>query len=85
MHQIPNLKSFSSVLTVVSAQSIEARYQVENKNVIVAAPTGDQQLYYLLTCILYQWFDSKSDHATWLPNSNSDSFIVSNSVSILSA
>ena len=38
MHQIPKLKRFSSV---VCAQSIEARCQVENEDVAGAAPTDD--------------------------------------------
>ena len=41
MHQIPKLKCFSSRLTVVFVQYIEAMWQVENKDVVGAAPTGD--------------------------------------------
>ena len=41
MHQIPKLKWFSSRLAVVFAQSIEAKYSVENEDVVGAAPTGD--------------------------------------------
>ena len=32
LHQIPTLKCFSSCLAVVFAQSIEARYYVENED-----------------------------------------------------
>ena len=41
MHQITKLKLFLCRLAVVSAQSIKARYQVENEDVVGAAPTGD--------------------------------------------
>ena len=41
LHQIPKLKCFSSRLVVVFAQSNEARCQVENEDVVGAAPTGD--------------------------------------------
>ena len=41
MHQIPELKCFSSRLAVVFAQSNEARCYVENEDVVGAAPTGD--------------------------------------------
>ena len=41
MHQIPKLKCFSSRLAVVLVQSNEARRQVENEDVVGAAPTGD--------------------------------------------
>ena len=37
----PKLTCFSSGLAVVFAQSIEVRYEVENKDVVGAAPTGD--------------------------------------------
>ena len=37
----PKLKCFSSGLAVVFAQSIDVRYEVENKDVVGAAPTGD--------------------------------------------
>ena len=40
-HQIPKLKCCSSHLSVVFAQSIEARCSVENKDVVGAAPTDD--------------------------------------------
>ena len=40
-HQIPKLKWFSSRLAVVFAQSLEARCQVENEDVVGAAPTCD--------------------------------------------
>ena len=39
-HQIPKLKCFLYPLAVVFAQSIEARCQVENEDVVGAAPTG---------------------------------------------
>ena len=42
-HQIPPLKCFTSRLAVVFAQSIEAGFFVDNKDV-VGAPTGDTQL-----------------------------------------
>ena len=41
MHQITNFKRFLSRLAVVFAQSIEARYKVENEDVDGAAPPGD--------------------------------------------
>ena len=41
MHQIPKLKCFSSRLAVVFAQYIEAKWWVENEDVVGAAPTGD--------------------------------------------
>ena len=41
LHQISKLKWFSSCLAVVFAQSIEARCQVENKDVVGAAPIDD--------------------------------------------
>ena len=41
MHQIPKLKCFSSRLAVVFAQYIEAKFWVENEDVVGAAPTGD--------------------------------------------
>ena len=41
MHQIPNFKLFLSRLAFGFAQSIEARYHVENEDVDGAAPTGD--------------------------------------------
>ena len=41
MHQIPKLKCVSSRLVVIFAQSNEARCQVENEDVVGAAPTGD--------------------------------------------
>ena len=41
MHQISKHKWFSSRLTIVSAQSIEAWCLVENEDVVGAAPTGD--------------------------------------------
>ena len=40
-HQIKNFKCFLPRLAVVFAQSIEARHQVENEDVVGAAPTGD--------------------------------------------
>ena len=40
-HQIPKLKCFSYRIAVVLAQSIEARYQVENEDVVGAVQTGD--------------------------------------------
>ena len=40
-HTILKLKCFSSRLAVVFVQSAEARYQVENEDVVGAAPTGD--------------------------------------------
>ena len=41
MHQIPTLKRFSYCLAAVFAESPEARSQVENEDVVGAAPTGD--------------------------------------------
>ena len=41
MHQIPKLKCFSSRFAVVLAQYIEAKFWVENEDVVGAAPTGD--------------------------------------------
>ena len=42
MHHIPTLKRFSYCLVAVFAESLEARCQVENEDVLVgAAPTGD--------------------------------------------
>ena len=41
MHPILKIKSFSSRLAVVFAQSIEARCWVENEDVVGAALTGD--------------------------------------------
>ena len=41
MHQILNFKYFLSHLAFVFGQSIEARYCVENEDVVGAAPTGD--------------------------------------------
>ena len=40
-HPIPKHKCFSSRLAVVFAKSIEARFWVENEDVVGAAPTGD--------------------------------------------
>ena len=40
-HQIQKLKCFLSRLAIVIAQSIETRCQVENEDVVGAAPTGD--------------------------------------------
>ena len=40
-HQIPTLKRFSYRLPAVFAESFEARCQVENEDVVGAAPTGD--------------------------------------------
>ena len=40
MHQILKPKYFSSRLAVVFVQSIEARCQVENEDVVGAVPTG---------------------------------------------
>ena len=40
VHQIPKLQCLSSRLSVVFAQSIEARCYVENEDVVGAAPTG---------------------------------------------
>ena len=37
----PNPKNFLSWLAVVFAQDIEAKCQVENEDVVGAAPTGD--------------------------------------------
>ena len=39
-HQIPKLKCFLSRLAVVFAQSVEARWLVENEDVVGAAPIG---------------------------------------------
>ena len=41
MHEIPNLKCFSSLLTVAFVQTIEVGYQVKNDDVVGAASTGD--------------------------------------------
>ena len=42
MHQIPKPTCFSSRLAVVFVKSIEARFfEVENEDVVGAAPTGD--------------------------------------------
>ena len=41
MHRILNLKCFLSHLAVTFVQSIEARYQVKNENVVKTAPTDD--------------------------------------------
>ena len=40
MHQIPKLKCLSPRLAVVFMQSVEARCQVENEDVVGATPTG---------------------------------------------
>ena len=45
MYHIPNFKCFLSHLVFVFAQSIEARYYIENEDVVGAAPTGDAQLH----------------------------------------
>ena len=41
MHPVTKIKYFSSRLAIVFAQSCEARCQVENEDVVGAAPTGD--------------------------------------------
>ena len=41
LHQIPNFKCFSSRLAFVFTQSTEAKYYVDNEDVVGAAPTGD--------------------------------------------
>ena len=41
VHQIPKLKCFFSRFAVVFAQSTETRGQVENEDVVEAAPAGD--------------------------------------------
>ena len=41
MHQIQKLKCFSNQLAVVFVQHIETRCEVENEDVVGAAPTGD--------------------------------------------
>ena len=41
MHQIPAFKRFSYCLAAVFSESLEARCQVENEDVVGAAPTGD--------------------------------------------
>ena len=41
MHQITKLKCPSPRLAVLFAQAIDARYYVENEDVVGAAPTGD--------------------------------------------
>ena len=38
---MPKLELFSSPLAVVIVESIEARFQVENEDVVGAAPTDD--------------------------------------------
>ena len=40
-HQIPQLKSLCTQLAVVFAQYIEAKFSVENEDVVGAAPTDD--------------------------------------------
>ena len=40
-HQSQALKRFSHCLAAVFAESLEARCQVENEDVVGAAPTGD--------------------------------------------
>ena len=40
-HHTPTLKCFSSRLAVVYVQSVKARCQFENEDVVGAAPTGD--------------------------------------------
>ena len=40
-HQIPTLKIFSYCIAAFVAESLEARCQVENEDVVGAAPTGD--------------------------------------------
>ena len=64
--QIPKLRCFSSHLAVVFASFIGASCEVDNGDVVGAAPTmlqlhwNDQQFYCLLMCDLYQMFDGKS-------------------------
>ena len=41
MHQISTFNKFSYCLVAVFAESLEARCQVENEDVVGAAPTGD--------------------------------------------
>ena len=41
MNQIPTLKRFSYCLVAFFAETLEARFQVENEDVVGAAPTGD--------------------------------------------
>ena len=41
VHQIPKLNCFLSRLSIVLAQSIDARCKLENEDVVGAAPTGD--------------------------------------------
>ena len=41
LHQIPTLKRFSYCLAAVFVESLEARCQVDNEDVVGAAPTGD--------------------------------------------
>ena len=41
LHQIPTLKRFSYCLVAIFAESLEARCQVENEDVVGAAPIGD--------------------------------------------
>ena len=41
MHPVTKIKYFSSRLVIVFAQSFEARCEVENEDVVGAAPTGD--------------------------------------------
>ena len=40
-HQISKFKCFSSCFAIVFAQSIEARCQFKNEDVVGSAPTGD--------------------------------------------
>ena len=52
MQQIPKLKCFSSRLAIVFVQFNEARCQVENEDVVGAAPTGDAQTTSELSTVL---------------------------------
>ena len=60
-HQIPTLKRLSYCLAAFFAESLEARCQVENEDVVGAAPTGDapttsdswSTIYCPLRCTLY--------------------------------
>ena len=51
-HQLPKLKCFLSPFAVVFAQSIEARCQVENEDVVGAAQTGNAPTTSELSIIL---------------------------------
>ena len=53
-HQIPKLECFSSRLAVVRFQSIEARCQAENEDVVEAAPSGSKYIWVTNNLIAYR-------------------------------